>query len=334
MFKKKFLIIGSNSFCGSHCVKELLLRGFSVYGISRQEEPNDIFLPYKWIDKDIQKNFIFDSINLNNDLEKLLLLIDEHQITHIINFSAQGMVAESWKSPNDWYQTNLISQVAFHDELRKRKNIDKYLHFTTPEVYGDTKNKWVDEDTPFNPSTPYAVSRAACDLHLKSFCEAYNFPVVFTRAANVFGPGQQLYRVIPRTILSCLSGKKFNLHGNGLSERSFIHIEDTINATIEIILNGNYGETYHISTNEVISIRGLVEKICNFLDINFEDIVSHSNERLGKDQSYFLNSNKIRKEFKWSEKYTLDAGIRETIKWIKNNKEITNNLSWEYKHIK
>ena len=80
----------------------------------------------------------------------------------------------------------------------------------------------------FNPTTPYAVSRAACDLHLKSFFKAYEFPVVFTRSANVYGPGQQLYRIIPRTILSALSGKLNELHGGGNSIRSFIHIDDVV----------------------------------------------------------------------------------------------------------
>ena len=88
----------------------------------------------------------------------------------------------------------------------------KYIHVSTPEVYGSTDSGWINEEKQFSPTTPYAVSRAACDMHLKSFYKAYNFPVVFTRAANVYGAGQQLYRIIPRTILSCLTGKKFFLH--------------------------------------------------------------------------------------------------------------------------
>ena len=113
------------------------------------------------------------------------------------------------------------------------------------------------------PSTPYAVSRAACDMHLKSFYEAYNFPVIFTRAANVYGPGQQLYRIIPRTILSALSGKEMYLHGAGVSIRSFIHINDVVKATLKLAVDGEPGTTWHLSTRESISIRSLVEKICD-----------------------------------------------------------------------
>ena len=76
------------------------------------------------------------------------------------------MVAESWLNPTHWYQTNVLSQVAFHDQLRRRKFLDKYVHVTTPEVYGSTDSGWLSESNFFAPSTPYAVSRASCDLHL------------------------------------------------------------------------------------------------------------------------------------------------------------------------
>ena len=141
----------------------------------------------------------------------------------------------------------MLSQVTFHDYLRKSKFLKKYVHITTPEVYGSTDQGWIKESFNFAPSTPYAVSRAACDLHLKSFFDAYDFPVVFTRAANVYGPGQQLYRIIPRTILSCLSGKSMDLHGGGKSMRSFIHINDVAQATLKISLESKNGTQWHLS---------------------------------------------------------------------------------------
>ncbi len=332
MINKRFLVIGSNSFSGAHCVNQLLRKGFEVWGISRSDEPNKIFLPYKSLDKLTLKRFLFKSLNLKYDLNDILNLIDKNKISHVINFAAQGMVAESWHNPLDWYQTNLISQIAFHDELRKRENIEKYVHVTTPEVYGDTKDTCIKENNHFEPSTPYAVSRAACDLHLQSFFRAYDFPVVFTRAANVYGPGQQLYRVIPRTILSCISGEKFYLHGGGSSKRAFIHIEDTIEATIKIAEEGKPGECFHISTNETISIKDVVKRICNSLNVNYYDIVVDTEERLGKDKSYFLDSNKLRNKFDWKEKYNFDQGISETISWILRNKNLVMNMSWNYEH--
>ena len=165
-----------------------------------------------------------------------------------------------------------------------------------------------------------------------SFFKAYDFPVVFTRAANVFGPGQQLYRIIPRTILSALTGKEMNLHGGGKSERSFIYIKDVADATLDLALNASPGTTWHISTKESISIRNLVEKICKKVNVEFDEIVNIDKERLGKDLNYLLDSSSLRKEFNWNDQYSLDQGIDLTLNWLKTNLEKFKEMSWEYLH--
>ena len=169
-------------------------------------------------------------------------------------------------------------------------------------------------------------------MHLNSFFQAYNFPVVFTRAANVYGPGQQLYRIIPRTILYARLGKKLPLHGGGKSERSFIHINDVADATYRVAINGQAGNTYHLSATNTISIRNLVIKICEDLKVNFSDLVDESEDRLGKDQSYMLNSNKIRKQLGWVDTIGLDQGIQSTIEWVDSNLETLKNLPFKYIH--
>ena len=185
----------------------MLVIRFGGKSLSRASPP----LPYRWPqDGDnsalaTEDNFSFQSIDLNNQLDALLELIDSVRPELVVNFAAQGMVAESWLNPTHWYRTNVTAQVALHDALRKKPFLEKYVHVTTPEVYGSTDGDWIKEHNHFAPSTPYAVSRAACDLHLHSFYQSYGFPVVFTRAANVYGPGQQLYRIIPRTLLSAFN---------------------------------------------------------------------------------------------------------------------------------
>ena len=311
-------------------MRYLLDKGHDVLGFSRSKEPEDVFLPYKSLDKG-QGSFRFEKADLNHDLEKLIEIFIEEKPNYIVNFAALGMVTQSWKNPEDWYQTNVVAQVKLHDQLRKFDFITKYVHVTTPEVYGNTYG-WITENFNFNPSTPYAVSRAACDLHLKSFIDAYNYPVVFTRSANVYGPGQQLYRIIPRTILYARLGKKLSLHGGGSSDRSFVHMDDVSDATYRIAMNGIVGDTYHISTKETISIRDLVIKICRSIDMNFYDLVEESEERLGKDQSYKLDSDKIRKELGWQDAMGLEEGIASTIEWVDSNLDTLKNLSHEYIH--
>lgn len=334
----KILVIGSNSFSGSHFVKHALENNHHVIGISRSQNINPIFLPYKWEVNDKNKTlkliqkFEFYKIDLNKNFDILINLIDKEKPKLIFNFAAQGMVAESWKNPNHWYQTNLLSQVRLHEHLRKKTFLKKYIHITTPEVYGSTNNEWIKENNNFKPSTPYAISRAACDLHLRSFYEAYDFPVIFTRAANVYGPGQQLYRIIPRTILSCITGEPFYIHGEGESIRSFIYINDVVEATLNLGINADTGTTWHISTKKALSIKDLVLKICEITNVNYNEIVRKSSDRLGKDQTYLLNSDSIRETFNWEDKVDLNDGIINTIDWVKKHLKTLKMLSWEYQH--
>ena len=331
----KFFVIGSNSFSGSHFIRYLLLNNHEIIGVSRSKEIDSIFLPYQWSiqeeNKLQQKKLKIFQVDLNKDIKFLMGLLDDFRPDFVVNFAAQGMVAESWLNPTHWYKTNLLSQVAFHDELRKRTYLKKYIHISTPEVYGDTQD-WIKENYNFYPSTPYAVSRAACDLHLLSFFRTYKFPVIFTRAANVYGPGQQLYRIIPRTILSALTGKKMSLHGGGSSSRSFVHIEDVVKAILTLSLHGEPGKTWHISTNKIISIRSLVEIICQMTNAKFKDIVEIKNERLGKDKNYLLNSQSLRKDFGWNDNILLEDGILQTINWVKKNLVKMIEMDWNYKH--
>jgi dTDP-glucose 4,6-dehydratase len=322
------LIIGSNSFSGATFADFALTQGGKVIGTSRSTEPNDAFLPYKWHD---HKNFTFHELDLNLHLKELTELVWDIKPAYVVNFAAQSMVGESWQNPGDWFMTNAVSTIKFHDELRKCDFLKRYVHVSTPEVYGSCSG-FVGEDLVFNPSTPYAVSRAAADMSLRTFHTAYNFPVVTTRAANVYGPGQQLYRIIPRTILFILLGRKLQLHGGGVSTRSFIHMKDVCDATWKIMMDGNSGETYHISTNEVISIRSLVERICAKLNVVFDDHVEFVGDRIGKDSAYHLDSKKIRAELGWEDEIFLDQGLDECIAWVKTNIEALKKLPFDYQH--
>ena len=327
---EKFLVIGSNSFSGSNFVKHLLEKGHKVLGVSRSEEPHDVFLPYKSLLKG-QERFLFNQIDLNHDIDQLIELINYHLPSYIVNFAAQGMVAQSWEIPEHWFQTNVVAQVKLHERLRQLEFVKRYVHVTTPEVYGSTEG-WIKENFNFAPSSPYAVSRASCDLHLMSFFKAYNFPVVFTRASNVYGPGQQLYRIITRSILFAKTSKKIKLHGGGKSVRSFIHIDDVVKATRKICMQGKPGETYHISTNNTLSIRKLVEQICSITGTPFEELVEVVGDRLGKDQAYLLDSTKIRETIKWSDQIDLAQGLNDTIAWVDENIETLMSLPDYYIH--
>jgi dTDP-glucose 4,6-dehydratase len=325
---EKAVVIGSNSFSGASFVDYLLGEGIQTIGISRSPEPHPVFLPYKKTNSSL---FQFFQMDLNHDLTSIMGVIDEQCPDYVVNFAAQSMVAESWQYPEHWFQTNTVATIRFHDELRKLDSFKKYVHVSTPEVYG-TCEGLIPENTHYDPSTPYAVSRAAADMSLMSFYKAYGFPVTFTRAANVYGPGQQFYRIIPRTILFFLIGRKLQLHGGGRSVRSFIHIRDVAEGTLRVAREGPPGEIYHLSTARNISIRDLVQMIADQLGLSFEENVEVVGERLGKDSAYLLDSTKAKNELRWKYQVSLEQGIEETTAWVKDNLDVLKNQAFDYIH--
>lgn len=327
----RILVIGSNSYTGATFAAHALDRGHEVVGVSRSEELNSVFLPYRKVSAEALKRFSFKQMDLNEKAEDIARMAQERDLAYVANFAAQSMVAESWATPMHWYQTNVVANVRLHEELRKWDGLKKYLHVTTPEVYGSCSGV-VKEDAPFNPSTPYAASRAACDMHLMTFFKRYNFPVVFTRAANVYGPGQQLYRIIPRAALFSRIGKKLPLHGGGHSTRAFIHGEDVASASLAILEAGTPGEVYHLSTDRFISIRDLVAMVAQKTGTTFEKLAEVTEDRPGKDAAYLLDSSKVKKQFSWCSRIGLEEGVESVVRWIDGNLSILRCLPDHYIH--
>src|SRR5882762_10152566 len=213
-------VLGSNSFAGASFIDAALTAGHQVLGVNRSAEPSPMFLPYR--KNPYAASYRFRQLDLNRDFEAICALLVDFSPHFVLDFAGQGMVAESWSRPEQWYETNIVAKVRLHDCLRQQPALQKYIRVSTPEVYGSTAHP-VQEGQPYAPSTPYAVSHAAIDMSLTAFHRNYSFPVVLTRFANFFGPGQQLYRIVPRTVIYALLGQRLQLHGGGTSVRAFIH---------------------------------------------------------------------------------------------------------------
>ena len=215
----RILILGSGSFAGQALFSDLKNNGFNVFGINRSPIKSKEYWP--WI-KNFKNNIDWISFNIKSEPEKFKTILKSINPTHIVDFMGQGMVSQSWDNPKLWYQTNLSEKSFILENIRELGELKKYVRASTPEVFG-SNTIFINEKSNFNPSTPYAISHAAIDFHLRCLGERYEFPYTIGRFSNFYGEGQQLYRVIPRAILSCLTGKKFILDGNGMSRRSFIY---------------------------------------------------------------------------------------------------------------
>jgi len=212
----------------------------------------------------------------------------------VVNFISRSLVAESWDNPAAWMKTNAERTALLIDDLRL-EGVKRFVHVSTPEVYGSTR-AWASERHNFNPA-------------------------IITRTANIYGPGQQPYRIIPHAIDCFRAGRKLQLHGGGRSIRSFIHISDACEATYLAAKEGKLGETYHISGRHSISIHGLIQMICELMGVKMSECVEEVPDRLGKDYSYLLDSSKIR-ALGWRDRIRLVDGLRAL---VKENKDGTGN---------
>ncbi len=310
---KKVLVIGSNSFSGSDFVDLLLeTKQYQVLGVSRSPEKGKIFLPY------LQRQevpFRFVQIDLNHDLEKLNYLLDEFQPEYIVNFAAQSEVGPSWETPWHWYETNAVALTKLIHLLKDKKFLKKYVHISSPEVYGTCVGV-VKEDHPMNPSTPYAASKAAGDFSLLTYYKNFNFPLVMIRATNVYGAHQQLFKIIPRSVIYIKSGKTIELHGGGSAVKSYIHIRDVSRGELLAMEQGNIGELYHLSPDQGIAVRDVVKMICQKLDKDFSSATQEVAERLGQDAAYIIDSSKARQSFGWKPTVDIATGIEGVVAWV------------------
>ena len=328
------VVIGSNSFSGSDFV-DLVLEDtdHDVIGISRSPEARDIFLPYK---RHGGGRFTFHQMDLNTDLNRYLKLFDEVKPEYIVNFAAQSEVGPSWANPDHWYETNALSLVRLTDALNKRDYLKKYVHISSPEVYGTCEGR-VLEDAPLRPSTPYAASKAAGDMFLLALAEHQGFPLVMIRATNVYGARQQLWKIIPRSAIYIKSGTTIQLHGGGHAVKSFIHIRDVSRGELLAMQHGEIGEIYHLSPspdNDGYAVRDIVSRVANSMGKKLEEVSVDVEERLGQDAAYIIDSTKARTELGWNPRVTIEQGLQEVVDWTEMNWSEVSSLQLEYEHKK
>lgn len=325
-------VIGSNSFSGSDFI-DLLLEdeAHEVIGISRSPEKAALYLPYTRHGAALDRRYRFHQLDLNHDLTALLALLDREQPEYVVNFAALLEPGFSWVRPEEWFETNVIALVKLGDHLRRAQYLRRYVHISTPEVYGSCEGV-VTEDAPFNPSTPYAASKAAGDLFLSTLVKAYRFPLVTIRSTNVYGSHQQLFRIIPRTMIYNKLGRRIELHGGGHAVKSFIHIRDVSRGELAAMLHATPGAVYHLSPESGAEVRDVVRAICARMGRDFGEATVDVGDRLGQDAAYVIDSAKARRELQWRPQISLEQGLDDVLAWVERHWPALQHEPLEYRH--
>lgn len=326
----RVVVLGSNSFSGQDFCDLLLDQpDLEVIGISRSTEKPTPLLRYG--QRGDLSRFRFRQFDMNRDSDALIDFLDAERPDAIVNFAAQSEVGPSWDHPEHWFETNTVALAKMVNALRRRDYLKRYLHVSSPEAYGNCVGR-VTEETPDNPSTPYAASKAAADMLLEVYRKQYGLPVMSVRATNVYGARQQLFKIIPRSIIYMKLGRIIQLHGGGRAVKSYIHIRDVSEGELDILTRGEIGQRYHLSPDSGAAVRDVVAAIAKRLDKSLEEVTETVADRPGQDAAYVIDSSKARKAFGWRPRISLDEGIDETVTWVEQNWDFIRSQSLDYEH--
>lgn len=237
----------------------------------------------------------------------------------VINFAAESHVDNSIMNPNVFVETNVLGTLNLLQELKKHKNIQRFLQISTDEVYGTLgETGSFTEESPLLPNSPYSASKASADLLARAFCETYNLPILITRCTNNYGPFQYPEKLIPCFISKLLKNEKVPVYGDGLNIRDWLYVYDHCSAIDLVLHKGRIGEIYNIGSNNEKTNLEMTQIILNILDKD-SSYIEFVQDRLGHDKRYALSSDKIRTELGWKPSVTFEEGIKNTITWYLNN---------------
>lgn len=323
-------VLGANSFSGQDFVNLLLEDPANrVLGISRSPLRSAAFIGPRM--RDPKSAFRYEQLDLNRDMPRLLQRLDEERPEWIANFAAQSEVGPSWEHPEQWFRTNCVALAELVNHLRGCDYLQRYLHVSSPEVYGTCRGT-VDETAAMNPSTPYAASKAAADMLLETYRRHFDFPLLTVRATNVYGARQQLHKIIPRSVIFLRLGRRIPLHGGGRAVKSYIHIRDVSRGELAILQQGAPGGIYHLSPGAGVAVRDVVRLVCDRLGVSFEDATESVDDRLGQDAAYVIDSSRARGELGWSPEVSLADGLDEVVRWVEEYWDEIQTLPLEYRH--
>ena len=316
----KLLVTGGLGFIGSNFILKLLKESddFEVINVDAELFGSD----HKNLNeiKNSEK-YHFEKGNISN--KKFM----EEQITKcdaVINFAAESFVDRSINDANPFLVSNIRGAFTILDITTKQKK--RMIQISTDEVFGSLSNGTATEEYKFNPSSPYAATKAAAELLINSYFTTFNSDVVITRCTNNYGPRQFAEKLIPKTIILANQNKKIPIYGKGTNVRDWIYVDDHCDAVLLTLLNGKKGESYNISANNEINNLTIVKKILEIMN-KPENLIEFVEDRPGHDLRYSLDSTKIHDQLGWKIKTTFDDGLKKTVRWYLDNPELLNNIS-------
>ncbi len=284
------------------------------------------------------------------DSDLILSLLQQNEIVSVVNFAAESHVDRSIRSPEPFFETNVTGTLRLLEACRMywdqlagdQKRNFRFLHISTDEVYGtlEPNAPAFSEETPYQPNSPYAASKAASDHIVRAYHETYGFPVLSVNCSNNYGPYQFPEKLIPLTIHNALAGQKLPIYGDGQQIRDWLFVEDHCDAIRLVLQSGRIGQSYNVGgRNEVANI-DVVHAICDILenrrphsDGGYKSLISFVADRPGHDRRYAINCDKIVAELGWAPRESFETGLAKTVDWyLANTTWVKDVVSGDYQN--
>ncbi len=279
-------------------------------------------------------------------------LFNDFRPNYVVHLAAESHVDRSIQNPINFIHTNIIGTYNLLEVSRKYwfelNTIDqqqfKFHHISTDEVFGSLSETGLfNEDSPYDPSSPYSASKAGSDHLVRSWCRTYGLPTVISNCSNNYGPYQFPEKLIPLTIMNALEGKPIKIYGNGKNIRDWLFVEDHVRAIYAVLLKGKNGSSYSIGGDSQKTNLEVVEEICDILEnilprdlqlkSRYHDLITFVKDRPGHDLRYAIDTEKIRNNLQWQPRETFQSGLKKTIEWYINNKAWLENIKQASKEL-
>ncbi len=325
---KKIIVTGGLGFIGSNLIDLLISKNYYVINIDKVTYSSNF---YNTQEHKNSKNYKFLRCDIKN--KKLKNILFKYKPVAIFNLAAETHVDRSIDSPESFIQSNIVGVFnlleCFKEFVKKHKS--KLIHISTDEVYGDILSGRSSEIYPYQPSSPYAASKAASDHLVSSYVRTYKIPAMITNCSNNYGPKQHPEKLIPKLIYNIFNNKLLPIYGKGTNSREWIYVKDHCEALLKIFIKGKIGEFYNIGSNKNLNnlqvTKQLLKNSKSLIKIGNKVKINFVKDRPGHDLRYALNSNKIKNKLGWYPKTSFENGIKLTLDWYFKNKTYYKSLS-------
>ena len=325
---KKVIVTGGLGFIGSNLIDLLISKNYYVINIDKVTYSSNYYNIKEFKNS---KKYKFIKCDIKN--KKLKQIIFKYKPIGIFNLAAETHVDRSIDDPESFIQSNIVGVYNLLECFKEYSKIykSKLIHISTDEVYGDILIGRSAEDYPYQPSSPYAASKAASDHLVSSYVRTYKTPAIITNCSNNYGPKQHPEKLMPKLIYNILNNKPLPIYGKGTNSREWIYVKDHCEALLKVFTKGKIGEFYNIGSNKNLNNIQVTKEIIRVsksrINVGKKVKILFVKDRPGHDVRYALNSNKIKNKLGWHPRTNFRQGIKLTFDWYNKNKTYYKSLS-------